>query len=141
MQNADVLIIGAGIIGLATAYQIQRRNPHLKIILLEKECKAALHQSSRNSGVIHSGVYYRPGSLKAVNCVRGKKELLFDIDELEVSRIIVVTSSDEVKDGCLKRGKHALKLLDQMACGLPLLVFGTPVAPRQTGGADHLDVG
>jgi len=101
MSKSDVLIIGAGIIGLATAFQIQKRNPHLKITILEKECKAALHQTSRNSGVIHSGVYYRPGSLKAKNCVQGKKELLSFCEEHQVpfqklGKVIVATKPEEI---------------------------------------------
>lgn len=72
----NVIIAGAGIVGLATAYQIQRMRPSWKILLLEKEEAPALHQTGRNSGVVHTGVYYKPGSLKAQNCIAGRKELL-----------------------------------------------------------------
>lgn len=72
----DIIIAGAGIVGLATALQLQRRKPGLKIALLEKEKKIAAHQSSHNSGVIHSGIYYKPGSLRAINCQKGYKLLL-----------------------------------------------------------------
>lgn len=71
MQSHDILIAGAGIVGLATALQLQRRNPRLRIAVLEKENRVAAHQSSHNSGVIHSGIYYKPGSLRATNCKRG----------------------------------------------------------------------
>jgi len=67
----NITIIGAGIVGLATAYQIQKRNPNIKILILEKENDVARHQTGNNSGVIHSGIYYKPGSLKAKNCLRG----------------------------------------------------------------------
>jgi (S)-2-hydroxyglutarate dehydrogenase len=67
----DVIIIGGGIVGLATALQIKKSNPTLKILLLEKENELAKHQTGNNSGVIHSGIYYKPGSLKATNCIRG----------------------------------------------------------------------
>ena len=72
----DVIIGGGGIVGLATALQIQRQRPGARIAVLEKEDRLAAHQSSRNSGVIHSGIYYRPGSLRATNCKRGYDLLL-----------------------------------------------------------------
>ena len=67
----DVTVIGGGIVGLATALQIQKSNPALRILLIEKEKELARHQTGNNSGVIHSGLYYKPGSLKALNCIRG----------------------------------------------------------------------
>jgi L-2-hydroxyglutarate oxidase len=70
-MSHDVIIIGAGIVGLATAVQIQQRWPALRLLLLEKEHGPALHQSGRNSGVVHAGVYYEPGSLKARFCREG----------------------------------------------------------------------
>ncbi len=76
MKTFDILLIGGGIVGLATAYQLLQRRPGLRIALLEKENQVAAHQSSRNSGVIHSGIYYRPGSLRAINCRRGYELLL-----------------------------------------------------------------
>lgn len=72
MHRADVAIIGGGIVGLATAYRLQERFPDRSVCLLEKEDRVAAHQSSHNSGVLHSGIYYRPGSLRAVNCREGK---------------------------------------------------------------------
>lgn len=73
-MRSDITIAGAGMIGLATAYQLIRKN--LRVLVLEKESAPALHQSGRNSGVVHTGVYYKPGSLKAKNCIEGRKELL-----------------------------------------------------------------
>jgi len=72
MHNRDVLIIGGGIVGLATAYNLFQQYPEKRITILEKEARPAFHQSGRNSGVLHSGIYYKPGSLKARNCRAGK---------------------------------------------------------------------
>jgi L-2-hydroxyglutarate oxidase LhgO len=71
----DIAIIGGGIVGLATAYQLLRRRPGLRLTLLEKETDLATHQSGHNTGVIHAGIYYKPGSLKARLCREGKAEL------------------------------------------------------------------
>lgn len=72
----DIAIIGGGIVGAATAYKLQTRHPKLRIALLEKENLLADHQTGHNSGVIHSGLYYKPGSLKAINCMKGRVELV-----------------------------------------------------------------
>jgi L-2-hydroxyglutarate oxidase len=72
MKAPDVLIIGGGIIGLATAYNLLELYPKKRVAILEKEPRLATHQSGRNSGVLHAGIYYRPGSFKAVNCWLGK---------------------------------------------------------------------
>jgi len=73
--KADIAVIGGGIVGLATAWQLSLRDPRQKIVLLEKESSLAFHQTGRNSGVLHSGIYYRPGSLRAQNCRAGKLAL------------------------------------------------------------------
>ena len=72
MLRADVAIIGGGIVGVATAYQLTRRFPGKRVVILEKEGRLAAHQTGHNSGVLHSGIYYRPGSLRAQNCRTGK---------------------------------------------------------------------
>src|SRR5262249_29242653 len=72
MQNSDVLIVGAGIVGLATAYHLTREFPSRRVTVLEKEPQPAQHQTGHNSGVLHSGIYYRPGSLRSLNCRAGK---------------------------------------------------------------------
>lgn len=72
----DIAIIGGGIVGAATFYKLQKHHPLLKILLLEKENSLAAHQTGHNSGVLHSGLYYKPGSLKARNCVKGREELV-----------------------------------------------------------------
>src|SRR3990167_6620939 len=69
----DTAIVGGGIVGLATAVELLARFPNRSLIVLEKEAHLATHQTARNSGVIHSGLYYRPGSLKAKTCVAGAK--------------------------------------------------------------------
>lgn len=71
-ERADVVVIGGGIIGLAVAYRIQRESAEKRVVVLEKEEEVAAHQTGHNSGVLHSGIYYRPGSLKATNCRQGK---------------------------------------------------------------------
>src|SRR5262249_35085247 len=75
MQESDLIIIGGGIVGLATAYRFLERFPRKTVTVLEKEDAVARHQSGRNSGVLHSGIYYRPGSVKALNCRAGKKAM------------------------------------------------------------------
>ena len=72
MISTDVAIVGGGIIGLATAYRFTERFPGRKVVILEKEAKLAHHQTGHNSGVLHSGINYKPGSLKAINCREGK---------------------------------------------------------------------
>lgn len=98
----DITIIGAGIVGLATAYRLKESNPNLKIVLLEKENGLAQHQTGNNSGVIHSGIYYKPGSLKAQNCISGYKQLLDFCNKEGIpyelcGKIIVATRNDELE--------------------------------------------
>lgn len=75
MANQNVIIVGGGIVGLATAFRLTQRHPDISLTVLEKEPAIALHQSGRNSGVLHSGIYYKPGSLKAQNCRAGKQAM------------------------------------------------------------------
>ncbi len=74
-MQTDFVIVGGGIVGLATAYQLLQRNPERRGIVLEKEPSLAQHQTGHNSGVLHSGIYYKPGSLKAINCREGKRAM------------------------------------------------------------------
>lgn len=97
----DIVIIGGGIVGLATAYKLKETRPDLKIALLEKENSLVRHQTGNNSGVIHSGIYYKPGSLKALNCINGYKELLNFCNREGVKyelcgKIIVATLEEEL---------------------------------------------
>jgi L-2-hydroxyglutarate oxidase len=75
MKQADVAIIGGGIVGLATAFQLTEQFPGRRVVVLEKEDELAGHQTGHNSGVLHSGIYYKPGSLKAINCREGKRAM------------------------------------------------------------------
>ena len=83
----DIAIVGGGIVGLASAYKLQKSYPNLSIIVFEKEDILAAHQSGRNSGVIHSGLYYRPGSYRAKNCVNGRKQLVGFAKEHNIKQI------------------------------------------------------
>lgn len=99
-KEFDIAIIGGGIVGAATLYQIQLRYPEKKILLLEKEDHLAAHQTGNNSGVIHSGLYYKPGSKKAINCVKGRKALVKFAQEHNVPHEVcgkVVVATDEVE--------------------------------------------
>ncbi len=101
MKNTDVAIIGAGIVGLATAYRLLERYPGIRVTLLEKEDRVGTHQTGHNSGVLHSGIYYKPGSLKAENCRDGKRAMEefcrtegipFEI----CGKVIVATDDEEI---------------------------------------------
>ncbi|EFK33059.1 L-2-hydroxyglutarate oxidase LhgO [Chryseobacterium gleum] len=110
-MSYDIIIIGAGLVGLATAYQTKLKNPGFKILILEKEKDVALHQSGHNSGVIHSGIYYKPGSLKARNCIEGYNSVINFAEKYGIrydlcGKIIVATSQEELPllDNIYKRG-------------------------------------
>src|SRR6476660_8719133 len=75
MADCHVAIVGGGIVGLATAWQLTPRYPQLRVLVLEKEPAVGEHQTGHNSGVLHSGIYYKPGSLKAINCRTGKRAM------------------------------------------------------------------
>ncbi len=97
----DVIVIGGGIVGLATALNIKSKSPKTRLLLLEKEDKFAAHQTGHNSGVIHSGLYYKPGSLKAINCINGYKLLLDFCDKNEINydlcgKIVVATDKSQL---------------------------------------------
>lgn len=110
MSNS-ISIIGAGIVGLATAYQLQKKNPDIRITLIEKENFPAKHQTGNNSGVIHSGIYYKPKSLKAENCSKGYKMMIDFCDENNINyeicgKVIVATDESEIRslENIYKRG-------------------------------------
>ncbi|MFI5218663.1 MAG: L-2-hydroxyglutarate oxidase [Bacteroidia bacterium] len=100
-KTFDIIVIGGGCVGLASAYKINLHHPQLKILILEKENKLATHQTGRNSGVIHSGLYYKPGTYKAKNCVEGRRELVRFAGEHNIpheicGKIIVATDKKEL---------------------------------------------
>jgi (S)-2-hydroxyglutarate dehydrogenase len=97
----DVIVIGAGIVGLSTAYKLNLHHPNLKICVLDKEDKVSAHQTGRNSGVLHSGIYYKPGSYKAKNCVEGRREMVAFAKEHNIGhdicgKLIVATHESEL---------------------------------------------
>ncbi|MCO8303215.1 L-2-hydroxyglutarate oxidase [Streptomyces hygroscopicus] len=99
--DCDVLVIGGGIVGMSTAYAITRAAPGTRVTVLEKEAGPARHQTGRNSGVIHSGIYYRPGSLKARFAVRGAAEMVkfcaeYGIPHEVTGKLIVATERSEL---------------------------------------------
>ena len=119
----DVTIIGGGIVGLATAWKVLERHPGLKLAVLEKEAQVATHQTDRNSCVIHSGIYYKPGSAKALNCVKGAGMLIDFAREQGIpfelcGKVIIAGQEHElpVLEGIYQRGLQngltGIKLLD-----------------------------
>ncbi len=96
----DIIVIGGGIVGLSTAWQLKKRYPEKRMLVLEKEPQPALHQTGHNSGVIHAGVYYEPGSLKADFCIRGAAQTMAFCQEHglpyeQCGKLLVATNSME----------------------------------------------
>lgn len=122
-QIYDVAVVGGGIVGCATALALTETHPGLKLILLEKEARLAAHQTGHNSGVIHAGLYYRPGSLKAQNCTAGREALYafcaeHDIPFERCGKVVVAVDERELPalDELERRGRanglHGLTRLD-----------------------------
>ncbi len=138
-MHYDVAIIGGGIVGLATAYQLTEQYPALSLVVLEKENRLATHQSGRNSGVIHSGIYYAPGSLKAVNCREGRRRLvdfcqregvayelcgkvIVAVDEAERPRLHAIEERGRQNEiTCERIGPEALREREPHAAGVEAL--------------------
>ncbi|TPE45470.1 L-2-hydroxyglutarate oxidase [Pontibacter mangrovi] len=100
-QKYDTIVVGAGLVGLSTVYHLKKNNPDSRILLIEKEKTVAQHQSGHNSGVIHSGIYYKPGSLKAKNCIAGYHSIIEFAEEHNIAydicgKVIVATSAAEI---------------------------------------------
>ena len=148
----DAIIIGAGIVGLATAYQLSSEFPSARLLVIDKESGPARHQTGHNSGVIHSGIYYTPGSKKALTCRAGKEELedfcrTHDIPFELCGKIVVATTDEEIPrlHSLLERGlkngvdcrlidTHELKELEPHAAGL------SAIHVPETGIVDYVAV-
>jgi L-2-hydroxyglutarate oxidase len=152
-SHYDVIIVGGGIVGLAVALEVTKRFPRLRLLLLEKEDGVGRHQSGHNSGVIHSGIYYKPGSLKAKLCVEGATAMLefcraHGIPHEVCGKVIVATHEEEFPrleelrrrgeanglTGVQSIGPEQLKELEPHASGLRALVVPS------TGITNYADV-
>lgn len=122
-RRYDVAVIGGGAVGAATAFRLAEAYPHLRLLLLEKERRWANHQTGNNSGVIHSGIYYKPGSCKAKNCVEGRDQLVefcksYDVKHEICGKIIVATDEkevsrlDQILANGLQNGLSRIKLIN-----------------------------
>ncbi|MCL4641630.1 MULTISPECIES: L-2-hydroxyglutarate oxidase [Olivibacter] len=149
-KEIDIIVIGAGLVGLSTAYHLLERCPEKRVLIIEKELGVAHHQSGHNSGVIHSGIYYKPGSLKARNCMEGYRQLLDFAQKHRIShdicgKIIVATDKTEepalvtIYDRGLKNGLTGLKLLstDEIADYEPYVKGTKAIYVPQTGIIDY----
>lgn len=134
--KADVLIVGGGIVGLSTAYRLQQSYPDKRVVVLEKESSVGVHQTGHNSGVLHSGIYYRPGSLKALNCREGKLamekfcaeheipyelcgKVIVAVDETEVERLENIYQRGQANGvDCQMIGAERLRELEPHAAGV-----------------------
>lgn len=101
MSTYDFIIVGAGIVGLSTAYKLSEAYPDIDILVLEKEDEVAAHQTGNNSGVIHSGIYYKPNSYRAKNCVDGRHQLVdfceqHNVDYEICGKVIVATEEEDI---------------------------------------------
>ena len=122
-HQTEIAIIGGGIVGLATGLELTRRFPEVRLVVIEKEAFVAGHQTSHNSGVIHSGIYYKPGSLKARLCVEGADEILRFCQKYAVpydvcGKVIIATSESELPqlEELYRRGNgNGLKGLEMFA--------------------------
>lgn len=150
--ETDVLVVGGGIVGLASAHCIQQRLPGARVTVLEKETEIATHQTGRNSGVIHSGIYYKPGSHKARNCREGKQLLETFCAEERIpfercGKVVVATSEEELPRletlhergrangvACERIGPERLRELEPHAAGIAALHV------PETGIVDYVEV-
>lgn len=123
-MQVDIAIVGGGIVGLATAYHLTEKYPNKSLAVIEKEPSIAKHQTGNNSGVIHSGLYYKPGSLKAKNCIDGYHMLLAFCDEHSIpyelcGKVVVATDKSELSrlrdlyDRGRENGLEGLQMLNQ----------------------------
>lgn len=136
MDHANVAIVGGGIVGLATAWQLVERYPNLRVVVLEKEASVGAHQTGHNSGVLHSGIYYKPGSLRAVNCRAGKLamqefcaahgvpydicgKVIVAVNDAEIPRLMNIFERGQQNGvNCALIGSGRLKELEPHAAGV-----------------------
>ncbi|MDZ4852679.1 MAG: L-2-hydroxyglutarate oxidase [Pirellulaceae bacterium] len=151
-STTDVLVVGAGIVGLATAYQLTKRQPALHVTVIEKEPTVAFHQTGRNSGVLHSGIYYTPGSMKAITCRRGKQALeefcqlhsvawercgktIVAVDDSELAALVRIQQRGEANGvECRRIDSYELKQIEPHASGIAALFV------PETGIVDYIGV-
>ncbi len=149
----DVVLVGGGIVGLATGYKLITARPDLKIAILEKESQLALHQTANNSGVIHSGLYYKPGSLKAINCIKGYHELVNFCKEEKIpyeitGKVVVATRESQrplltmLLERGLENGLTGTRkiTLDELKEYEPYCTGVGAIHVPQTGIVDYLQV-
>ena len=149
----DVVIVGGGIVGLATGYKLITARPDLKIAVLEKESQLGMHQTGNNSGVIHSGLNYKPGSLKAINCINGYYELVKFCKEeripYEITGKVIVATRQSQKPGlnmllerALENGLVGTRIInpDELKAYEPHCVGVGAIHVPQTGIVDYLQV-
>ncbi|MAZ01176.1 MAG: L-2-hydroxyglutarate oxidase [Flavobacteriales bacterium] len=149
----DICICGGGVVGLATAYKLQLKYPKKKILVLEKEKRLASHQTGRNSGVIHSGLYYKPGSLKAKNCYNGRIQLLEFAKKNKVKldvcgKLVVATNRREEEalpsllSNGVKNGLDGLSILNknQVSSIEPNIYSRAAIFVPQTGIIDFANL-
>ncbi len=153
MKN-DVVVVGGGIVGLATALRLKQSKPELKVLVLEKEREVSAHQTGHNSGVIHSGIYYKPGSLKARNCIDGYHQLIAFCQEQSIpyelcGKVIVATREhqlpalEQVYQRGVQNGLEGLKHLssEEIKEHEPHCTGIKGVFVPQTGIVDYKKVG
>lgn len=146
----DIIIIGGGIVGLATGLKIKQKNPSLTVAILDKEDEVAKHQTGNNSGVIHSGLYYKPGSLKAINCINGYHQLVNFCKEEGIpfeltGKVVVATKKEQVSilnglyDRALQNGLEGTKKisLDELKEYEPYCAGVAAIHVPQTGIVDY----
>jgi L-2-hydroxyglutarate oxidase len=152
MDRADVVVVGAGIVGLATARAVLQADPSRSVVVLEKESSVAAHQSGRNSGVIHAGVYYQPGSVKARLCTAGRRSMVeycreHGVEHAVCGKVVVAIDEDdrprleELRHRCAANGVRAEEIGPERLREIEPNVAGiAALHVLDTGIVDYADV-